>query len=317
MGYFLAVDAGGTKTEFLLADEHRTLATVRTGSIKRLREDEATTSHNLREGVSRLAEMSGIAPEAITRTCVGTSGETVPLVADWLRTSFGALVGGELLILGDVEIALDAAFPGGRGVLVLAGTGSNVAGRTQGGVIVTAGGWGPALADQGSGMFLGHEGLRKGFLAIDQQRNTTLLEKIMAHWKLTSLGELIEAANANPMPNFAQLSPIVVECAAAGDTVAIEVVEQGGQDLAYLAGLVIERIRRLEATASGDQQASTSSVPSVAFAGSILREVLPLREAMSKSLRATYAGIQIHAEAADPIQGALWRARQGNRLPSE
>ncbi len=38
---------------------------------------------------------------------------------------------GELILLGDVEIALDAAFHGGAGVLVLAGTGSNVAGRTM------------------------------------------------------------------------------------------------------------------------------------------------------------------------------------------
>ena len=65
---------------------------------------------------------------SVTRTCIGTAGENVPLVKDWLRESITARVGGELLILGDVEIALDAAFPGRAGVLVLAGTGSNVVG---------------------------------------------------------------------------------------------------------------------------------------------------------------------------------------------
>src|ERR1022692_2933365 len=53
---------------------------------------------------------------------IGTAGNTVPLVTDWLRDSFAARVSGELILLGDVEIALDAAFHGGPGVFVLAGT---------------------------------------------------------------------------------------------------------------------------------------------------------------------------------------------------
>ena len=43
MAYFLAVDAGGTKAEFLLADEGRELARVTCGTVKRLNatEDQA------------------------------------------------------------------------------------------------------------------------------------------------------------------------------------------------------------------------------------------------------------------------------------
>ncbi len=304
MKYFLAIDAGGTKTEFLLADEHRVLATARTGTIKRLRADEAMTDANLREGVKRLAEISGVAPGAITRSCIGTSGETVPLVANWLRDSIGSLVGGDLLLVGDVEIALDSAFYGDRGVLVLAGTGSNVAGRAGDGAIFTAGGWGPALADQGSGVFVGQEGLRRGFLAIDEERPTILLESIMAHWQLSSLNALIEFANTNPAPNFAPLAPLVVDCAAQGDAVALEVLEHGGRDLAYLASLVIERVRRRDALTH-----IPFVLPGVAVAGSILGNVLPLRKAMETALTIAYPGIQFFEKAADPVMGALWRAR--------
>src|SRR5216683_1892341 len=110
MSFFLALDAGGTKTDYVLADETRELARVRTG----------------------------ISMTQVTRTCVGTAGETVPLVKDWLRESISARVGGGLLILGDVEIALEAAFPGRAGVLVMAGTGSNVVGRTIAGELISA-----------------------------------------------------------------------------------------------------------------------------------------------------------------------------------
>jgi N-acetylglucosamine kinase-like BadF-type ATPase len=145
MSYFLALDAGGTKTDYLLADEQRVLARVRSGSIKRMRVDAQTAAHHLDTALEELRATAGVPMNAITRTCIGTAGESVPLVADWLCEAFAQRVAGELILVGDVEIALDAAFPGMPGVLVLAGTGSNVAGRGNDGKISTTGGWRPGL----------------------------------------------------------------------------------------------------------------------------------------------------------------------------
>jgi len=304
MPYFLGVDAGGTKTEFLLGDEARILSRVRTGTIKRMRANEAVTEANLLDGLARLTAETGVSMQSITRTCIGAAGETVPLVVDWYRQAFPRHIAGELVIVGDVEIALDAAFCGQRGVLVLAGTGSNVAGRASTGKIVTAGGWGPALADQGSGHVIGRDSLRRGFMAIDQQRPTRLLEVAMKHWQLSELGELIELANANPAPDFSQLAPLVVECAKQGDEVARELLADGGRELAYLASLVIERIRGFEA-ASG--QAFTP--PPIAVAGSILEHVALVRQSLRNALGEQYAGIEFLETPADPPAGALWGAR--------
>jgi glucosamine kinase len=301
--YFLGVDAGGTKTTFVLGDECRELARASSGTIKRMKADSAITEANLRSGLGELTAATGVPMARIARCCIGTAGESVALVTDWLREAFSRHVGGELLLLGDVAIALDAAFFGKRGVLVLAGTGSNVAGRASNGAILTAGGWGPAMADQGSGHFLGLEGLRRGFLAIDQGRPSRLLDGAIALWKLSTLGELIEFANANPAPDYSRLAPLVVASAAEGDEVASEVLEQAGGDLAYLASLVIERLRKLE---GGD-----FAVPEVAIAGSILERVFPVRAAMHSALNERYPGIVLLETPADPPTGALWNARQG------
>lgn len=303
MEYFLGVDAGGTKAEFVLGDATRELARVRTGTIKRMKADAATAERNLESGLRQLQERSGIAPRSITRCCIGTAGETVALVTEWLREAFARHVGGELVILGDVEIALDSAFFGKRGVLVLAGTGSNVAGRAATGEIIRAGGWGPALADQGSGHFIGLEALRRGFLAIDQQRETRLLDEVQRFWKLASRADLIEFANANPYPEYSRLTPLVVEAAQQGDAVARDVLEQGGADLAYLAMLVIERIRKMEGEAA-------FVPPAVAVAGSILEKVAPVREAMTAALRRKYSQAVVLDQPADPPAGALWAARR-------
>ena len=307
MPYFLGVDAGGTKSEFLLGDETSVLGRVRTGTIKRMKASEETVEANLTDALRRLTAATGISMQSVTRCCIGTAGNTVPLVVDWLRNAFARHVGGELILIGDVEIALDAAFFDKRGIVVLAGTGSNVAGRTATGAIVTTGGWGPAMADQGSGHFIGLEGLRRGFLAIDQQRPTRLIDVAQAHWNLASIGELIAFANANPAPNFSTLAPLVVESAEHGDLVAKEVLEQGGHDLAYLASLLIERIRGME---PGSQE--TFEPPAVAMAGSILERVAFVREAMHASLRQSYPGIVFLDTAADPPAGALWVARHHN-----
>jgi glucosamine kinase len=87
MSFFLALDAGGTKTDYVLADETRELARVRTGTIKRMRVDAATASQNLELALAQLSAQTGISMASITRTCIGTAGETVPLVRDWLQAS--------------------------------------------------------------------------------------------------------------------------------------------------------------------------------------------------------------------------------------
>jgi glucosamine kinase len=299
MAFFLALDVGGTKTDYTLADETRELARVRSGSIKRMRVDAVTATASLDNALSELTLLSGIPMSEITRTCIGTAGETVPLVTDWLREAFAARVSGDLILVGDVEIALDAAFHGGPGVLVLAGTGSNVAARAADGSLTTAGGWGPALADQGSGHRIGLQALRSAFLAKDEARPTQLLNDILAFWNLTSIEDLVEYANRTPAPDFSTLTEVVLRCADAGDDLAKAVLQKEGEDLAYLVRLILRRLH------------ATTDLPAIAFAGSIMQKVLPVRDALIAAVRSEFPTIQTLDGVIDPIEGAVWRARSG------
>jgi N-acetylglucosamine kinase-like BadF-type ATPase len=307
MSLFLALDAGGTKTDYVLADDAREIARVRTGTIKRMRTDAVTATTNLESALADLTTASGIPMHSITRTCIGTAGNTVPLVADFLREQLTARVSGELILVGDVEIALDAAFRGGPGVLVLAGTGSNVAARLNDGTLTTAGGWGPALADQGSGNRIGHEALRAIFLAHDEGRTTDLLPAVTAFWQLdpiNPLNHLVEFANRIPAPDFSRLTELVLRCAAAGDLVAQSVLRKEGEDLAWLVRLILRRFDETPA-----------KLPSIAFAGSIMEKVPPVREALIAAVRQEFPTIQTLPGVVDPIDGALWRARTGAPNP--
>lgn len=303
MAYFLALDAGATKTDFALADESRVLARVRTGTLKRMRADAQTATNNLQSALEELTHETGLSMQAIERTCIGTAGNTVPLVTDWLREAFRAHVGGALFLLGDVEIALDAAFPGQAGVVVLAGTGSNLAGRAPDGTLLTAGGWGPALSDQGSGHRIGHQALRAICTARDEERTTTLQAAVLDFWKLASFDGLVEHANLVPPPDYSQLAQVVAGCAQAGDAVAQEVLRGQGEELAAVIGVLIRRLRK--------HASDPAWLPSIAFTGSIMEKVSMVREALITALQREFGSVTALPGVIDPIDGALWRARTG------
>ena len=306
MPYFLAIDAGGTKTQLLLADEQRELARILTGSIKRMRVGEDEARRNLTEALKALSRESGLGLQSIAATCVGTSGVSVPLVADFIRQVLAEQLGGEVQLCGDEEIALDAAFHGGRGVVVIAGTGSHVVGRTANGRMARAGGRGPAISDEGSGYWIGQQAVRGAFHAIDARTPTALMENIQRHWQLGSLDDLVAYANA--APDFASLTPVVVASAEAGDPVALEVLRRGGEELALLCLHVLKHMRELDA--EQPHESTGFVLPEICFTGSVLHQVTLVRKSMFESLVRAHAGIAIRPTAIDPVVGALWRARK-------
>ena len=303
MSLYLAIDAGGTKADYLLADDARVLSTTRGGSIKRMRVSADAASSNLTLALAELESRSGRSLAEVDVTCIGTAGDTVPLVTDWLRQELASRVAGRLLLLGDVEIALDAAFPTSHGVLILAGTGSNVRGRAPNGSMAGAGGHGPMLADQGSGHRIGQQALREIFRAIDEERETSLLRRVLAHWKLKDVDELIAYANTCDPMEFAALTPLVQASAEAGDAVALDLLVGQGHDLAHLALLTHRKLERIE---------GRPIPPCFALAGSVLAHVTPLRDAVIAALRGDFPDAEVQTTSAAPILGALSRARRAN-----
>ncbi len=301
MALYLAVDAGGTRTTFLLADEDRELARAVAGSIKRMRMDATTAETNLDSGLAQIAALSGRSLAEVVAVCVGAAGNTVPSVADWIRKHIEERIAAPLLLLGDVAIALDAVFRGEPGVLILAGTGSNVAGRLRSGEIVTAGGWGPAISDQASGLILGRAGLRAAVLEHDERGTSALLGSILEFWALPDFQALVEFANRQPSPDLSELAPLIVAAARRGDPVAIGVLEHEAKEMAHLAGIVAARVRA---------SIGASEPLRLAYAGSIMEHVPEIRDGITALLTRRDRGIRAVPEIAEPVLGALWHARQ-------
>jgi len=300
MSLFLAVDAGGTKTRCLLADESRVLGHAGTGSVKLMRVSEAEASSRLRAMLAQVSLAAGVGLGEVTRTCVGLAGLSIDAVREWAEREIGDVVGGELQLCGDEEIALDGAFRGGRGILVIAGTGSNIIGRAADGAMYSAGGWGPALGDEGSGLWIGQEALRAGFWAKDRGVATILLQEIGSFWGVTALGEIVEMANARPAPDFAALAPIVKQCADSGDELAVAVLERAGEELAEQIALVALKMK----------ESGGKGKVGVACTGSVLEHIPQVRDSMTAALKLSTPQVKVMDGVADSLEGALWRARR-------
>ena len=299
MGLFLAVDAGGTKTRCLMADETQVLGRTSTGTVKLMRVSEAEATARLHQMLKDLSIAAGEPLERVTRTCVGLAGLSIDAVREWAEREIRAVVGGDLLLCGDEEIALDGAFKGGPGILVIAGTGSNIMGRTADGSMYGAGGWGPALGDEGSGNWIGQEALRAAFWAKDRGVASTLLPACGEFWGAQSLGEIVELANARPGPDFSALTPVIVNCAEEGDELATAVLERAGAELAEQVALVALKM----------QESGRQKKVSVAYTGSVLEHIALVRNAMIASLKESSPHVKVMDGAVDALEGALWRAR--------
>ncbi len=300
MTYFLGLDAGGTSTRAALADDERILGRAKNGSIKLMRVSAAEAEANLRALLDEVAKSSGVPITSVASACVGTAGNTVSTVTGWIWKTLGPLLRGDLVVCGDVEIALDAAFPGEAGVLVMAGTGSNTLGRTSKGELITVGGWGPLLADEGSGHWIGLRALRAAIREHDEQGSSKLLTALAGQWKADTLEQVVEIAHSIPPPDFAALTRTVVEAAAKGDRLAHSVLLGGGRALGEDASLALRKVLALE----------PSAPRRVAFTGSVLENIAVVREAMIAEVEQEHPGAHVLPNAVDPIEGALWRARQ-------
>jgi glucosamine kinase len=300
MKYFLGLDIGGTKTACALADEHKILSRARSGSSKVLRLDKEEAAIHLREVLDAVSAENGVKLAHVTASCIGTSGAAVPEVTGWLRQQMKMRVGGTLDIVGDEVITLDAAFPGCPGVIVIAGTGSNVIGRNRSGWTTSAGGWGPALADEGSGSLLGQQALRGVFAAINAGEEPLLLHRVLDHLGLGTRDELVAVANVFEF-QFASLMPVIVQAARDGDHVSQETLKRGGEEL---AGLVLHVIRRLAITEPGIENGLR-----IATTGSIVEHVREVSDAMQRTLLEAYPRLEFVPGTVDPLEGAIWHAR--------
>ena len=325
MSYYLGIDGGGTKTTCAVGDESHLLTTATAGASNIVRVGEAQARESLQAAVRQACAAAGITPAQVAHTCVGGSGAARPELAELVRRCLAEILSTPINVVGDMQIALEAAFDTGPGVIVIAGTGSIAYGRDASGNTVRAGGWGFAIGDEGSAHWIGRAAVGAVLRAADPYSadhdpgdlhagdlysgdHSSLAEALFKVWGVRSRADLARAANSVPPPDFAALFPSI---AASNDDLARQVLTQAGRELARVAGVVISRLFAKD---------GTSSIPvaiPVAMIGGVFRHAAPVRQVFSDELRAHEPRAEVNPQVVEPVEGALRLARRAAKCGAD
>lgn len=310
MAYYLGTDGGGSKTTCQIGDEHSVLATVTAVASNITRVGRARAREALHQAIREACAVAKIHPRDLHRACIGAAGAGRADIAAVVHKIAAEIISGEIRVVGDMQIALQAAFGANPGVIVIAGTGSMAYGRDAQGHTARAGGWGYAVSDEGSALWIGRAAVSSALRALDEnthphhdkdssEHDSPLLSQLKAAWKVKTLPEFVNLSNSTS--DFAVLLPTILAAADGGDALARNVLTQAGRELARLAALVVNKL-------FPDSDATQIAL---AMVGGVFRYSAQVRDIFKEELGRSHARVKVDPEVIEPVSGALQMARAG------
>jgi N-acetylglucosamine kinase-like BadF-type ATPase len=308
--HVLGIDAGGTKTMCLLADEQGSIISEARGGGANLKTaGELGVEKVLHTVMEEALGDRQIVPSVV---CLGMAGADRPADAQTVRAIMRRIgYKAKTLVVNDALIALVAGAGDAPGVAIVTGTGSIVYGRNSGDRAARAGGWGHILGDEGSGFWIGREALVSVVRGADGRGPATLLTpRVFAHFGIRSISDLVQLLyDRDPALGIvAALGQVVQGARDDGDEVASLILTRAADELILAATSVVERLAM-----------TLESFPFV-LAGGIFSGVPWLLADLERRLPALAPRASVKRLQTDPAVGAvhlaLAEARGGARIPS-
>lgn len=222
MRIFLGLDGGGTGCRARARLEDGRMTAEHRGGPANVHTDPGGALAAVRTLVAEtLAEARALAgEEGEVHAVLGIAGAVETGAAPRITA---ALDLPHVTVVGDVDLALWAAFQGGDGIIAALGTGSVFA-RQFGGRMARVGGYGFDLGDEASGAWIAREALSRALHARDGLGPAGPLTEAL--W--AAFGDpgamMIFARDARPA-DFAAHAPAVIDHARAGCPVALAIID--------------------------------------------------------------------------------------------
>jgi N-acetylglucosamine kinase-like BadF-type ATPase len=247
MTIVLGVDGGGTKTHVAVADTEGALLGIASSGASNWEDvGVGAAGATVQAAVREALAAAGVAAADIGGAVFGLAGIDWP--ADEVRMGSIAEtlgLGGRWEMVNDAFVALRAGANHPWGVVVVAGSGTVVAGRDQSGETFRTLGLGPLFGDFGSATDIAEDAMRavaEDFTGMGP--HTSLGRLFCTQAEAASTGELLERFSRHPeqLDRIDLFAPLVFEAADVGDVVARTIAERAGGSLGATAGQVTRRL---------------------------------------------------------------------------
>ncbi|GAP05763.1 MAG TPA: ATPase [Anaerolinea thermolimosa] len=245
MKYYLGIDVGGTKTHALIADEHGTVrgfGAAGPGNHEGVGYDGLATA--MQASLQAALAQAHISLSEIAGAGFGIAGYDFPSERQPTLDAIATLgLDCPVEAVNDVVIGLIAGASHGWGVVVDAGTGCNVRGRTADGREGWVTGCGSLFGEYGGAgdivfravQAISHHWSRRG-------PATALSEAFIRKVGASSLTDLIEGLALQKYHIHGEYARLVFEVASSGDAVAQEVIRWIATELGETTNAVIRQI---------------------------------------------------------------------------
>jgi N-acetylmuramic acid 6-phosphate etherase len=302
---YLGIDGGGSHTVALLASASYAPASSswsllgrgETGPSNLQAVGTLQTLAALDEAVSRAFAASKLKRCPVAGVCLGLAGAGRPedqqRIHDWARR---IPLADHIQVTTDVALLLAAGTPEQWGLALVSGTGSIAYGRSPDGHCHRAGGWGSLLGDEGSGYALAVAGLRAVMRETDGRGpETSLTTRFLERFHLTEPQQLVPVVYQGNLDRteLAALAPLVLDAAARGDSVAMQIVGEEVRQLAQAGATVARNLGLLSAP-----------VP-LALAGGVLLTSAYYRQRLLQELQSLGISGSPATMVTEPAEGAV------------
>lgn len=193
--------------------------------------------------VTEALDAAGVARDELSASAFGLAGVDWDSDQDRIGNVLTRMrLSGPRLITNDSFVALRAGLTGPAGVVVVAGTGTVVAGRDAGGTTFRTWGLGPYFGDFGAGSDISEKALQAVAEAyLGKGPETALAQVLCEHERVGTVPELLEKVSRE-QEDLPYIAHELLDVAEAGDEVARSIVEHAGRELGANANLVAGRL---------------------------------------------------------------------------
>ncbi len=296
--FVIGMDGGGTKTKVCVMDlEGSEIDVVFGGGMNINGLGREGVLRNMAEIFAEIKNRCGDWSQ-LKALCIGAAGISNPELREALMLSV-KLAGIEVnpVIFGDQHAALYGAHCQGKGIILIAGTGSICFGLDGKGKEARTGGWGYLIDDEGSGYALGRDVLSAIAQAEDGRIPPTCMRKpVFDQLGIDNINGMIKFiyADTTGKKEIAALAIHIMKAYEAGEEAAMASLEKAADKLADMVVPVVRKLKLEEGE--------------IAFCGSVITKNEVVIEKLKNNLKAMFPKLKCTQPKQDAAFGAALRA---------
>ncbi len=308
--YYIGMDGGGTKTHAVIMDENGAVLAEHFAGPSNFQiigvEKAAETIFTLIEMCCESVECTVTQIAAVGCGLAGAGREGDQKRMENGLKAYSIRKGSSLkkvIIESDARAALEGAFHGNAGIILIAGTGSIAFGKDSKGNVHRVGGWGRVLGDEGSGYYVGRLGLTAVTRHLDGRGEKTVLTGMIAkELGLKDQTEIINAVYKNGF-DIATVAPFVLNAAEKKDKVCRAIVENAVIELSWHILVAAEKV-------SASSKKKVKEKIHVSFIGGLIANDTIITRLLKQYLAQNFPMIEVIRPMLSPAAGAALLAQK-------